>query len=112
MSRILFVAAAVSAVVFLSAAITSLIATRRKRPLLERRSGDVAFINFFLAQSLTLAAVSGSLMILAGAILFVIVMTIAGFATRPRCPRCGEGVNLLTNRGRRPRCLFCDSPLA
>ena len=98
---------------FMAAAIVSFIATRQRKPLRERAAGDVAFIAFVASAVFVLSAVTARSAVLYAALAIGVVFVTLGFATRPRCSRCGEGLNLLTNRQfRDPQCLFCGSPVA
>jgi len=95
---------------FLGSALTSLIATKLQRPLVERTAGDIAFAAFALALPLAVAAVTNNMRVLAAGSLGAVVMLVVMFALSRRCPTCGERLNPLTNRQfRQPRCLFCGA---
>jgi uncharacterized membrane protein len=107
----LYAAGAVMVLTFMAAAIVSFIATRQRKARLERIAGDVAFIAFVASAVFVLGAVTGRSAVLYAALAIGVMIMTVGFATRPRCSRCGEGLNLLTNRQfRAPHCLFCGSP--
>jgi len=97
--------------VFLAGAFTSLVATRFRKPLVERTGGDIAFAAFAVAVPTTVAAVTNNGKVLAAGSLVALVLMLGMFVWSPRCVRCGERLNPLTNRQfRRPRCLFCGAP--
>lgn len=106
----LYFVVGVLVVIFLAAAFASLVFTKRRNGRLERLAGDVAFIAFLSALGVTLGAVTQSVRVLVAAIALAALLAIAGFVSRPRCPRCGQGLNLLTNRQfREVRCVFCGA---
>lgn len=106
-----YILAVLLVAVFISSAFVSLLATKRRNGYLERRAGDVAFLSFLSTPPVLLGAVTQDVRIFLLTVLLSAAVAIVGFISRPRCPRCGQGLNLLTNRQfRQPRCVFCGAP--
>jgi hypothetical protein len=96
---------------FLAGALTSFVATKHQMPRIERAAGNIAASAFMLLLPVTVAAVTNNITVLVIGILLAIMMIGVMRVSTPRCAKCGERLNPLTNRQfRRPSCLFCGAP--
>lgn len=108
---VLYSVVAALVLLFLAGSVTSLVATKLRKPFVERAGGDIAFISFVLALPSAVAAVTDDMRVLGAGGLVALLMIVVMFVVSPRCARCRERFNPLTNRQfRQPLCLFCGAP--